>query len=119
MHSIVSSAEEPALTLQFREWVESEWGDTDPFECSADGIIFPSPILAIEGIELLGGLSFTSHAKPDSSSEGVWINTLYVAPAFRNRGIGAKLVHAAELEARKLVIEELYIYRYTRTLSGT
>ncbi|GAB5500742.1 MAG: hypothetical protein PsegKO_30530 [Pseudohongiellaceae bacterium] len=67
-----------------------------------------------------GGLSFSCIVKPDSNTIGDWINTLYVAPEYRNRGIGANLVKAAETEARKQAVGELFVFTdipgiYTRS----
>lgn len=116
MHKIVDSTKAPHLIPRFREWVESEWGNVDSFENSAAGVQLPAPLLALEQQQLLGGLSFTCHAKPNAKTKtktkttGIWINTLYVAPEYRNRGIAAELLEAAQVAATKLSIEELYVF---------
>lgn len=43
------------------------------------------------------------HLKP-------WLASLYVAPAFRNKGVGKQLIKAAEEAARSQGHEELYLY---------
>lgn len=110
MPAIVNSSKAPHLLPRFRAWVESEWGNVDPFTSTAEALIVPAPILAVEQDQLLGGLSFTDHALPDSKESGVWINTLLVAAQFRNRGIGASLIKAAEAEAARLGIGELFVF---------
>ncbi|MGO4449975.1 GNAT family N-acetyltransferase [Phyllobacterium sp. TAF24] len=39
-----------------------------------------------------------------------WLASLYVAPAFRNKGIGKQLIAVAEEAARSQGHEELYLY---------
>ena len=75
-----------------------------------EGIPIPVPILAIEGEELLGGLGFTVFAKPDSKKNGIWINTLLVAPKHRKKGIGSQLIKAAESHANSTKVHELFVY---------
>lgn len=72
--------------------------------------MIPDPLLAIEQGALMGGLGFTSFAKPNSECLAVWVNTLYVAPQYRNRGLGSALIHAAESTAQNLGIDELFVY---------
>lgn len=109
MYSIIGSATEQQHLSQFRDWLEEEWGTVDPFEGPVEGFAVPSPILAVDEHVLLGGLGFTSFSKPGSAEIGVWINTLLVAPMYRNTGIGSKLVQAAEAEAIRIKALELFV----------
>lgn len=110
MISVVNSQSVPHLESQFREWVEAEWGEVDPFDGTLDGFLVPPPILAIDGEELVAGLAFTSHSLVGSEVIGVWVNVLLVKPEYRGKGIASQLVKAAEASAENLKIEELYAY---------
>lgn len=116
MYSIISAETEEEHLKQFRKWIEKEWGTVNSFRGIVEGFTVPSPILAVGGLELLGGLGFTSFPKPGSKETGVWINSLLVAPAHRNMGIGSQLIQAAELEARRTKVKELYVYTDIPTL---
>lgn len=56
---IISFDSDPVHLGQFRQWVEAEWGEVDPFERTGELAAFSLPILAMIGNELAGGLSFT------------------------------------------------------------
>ena len=91
----------------------------------------PSPLIALEHEELLGGLSFTRYAKPGSEEMAVWINTVFVAPQHRGRGVAGKLIDVAEQAALALGITELFVlssmpdlynkhgWRYVDTVDGS
>ena len=88
----------------------SQWGDVDPFEGNHPEIAIPSPIVAVDHqVSLLGGLSFTSFAKPQSADIGVWINMVLISPNQRKKGIASQLVQSAEVEAKRLGIRELFV----------
>jgi GNAT superfamily N-acetyltransferase len=97
------------LTL-LRKWFESEWGDVDPFEGIYPEIVIPRPIVAVgPQASLLGGLSFTSAPRPQSTDIGVWINMVLISPRHRKKGIASKLIKAAEVEAERIAISELFV----------
>ena len=111
MSKILSSNSVPTKLLsQLRAWFVSQWGDVDPFEGNHPEIDIPSPIVAVDDqISLLGGLSFTSVAKPQSADIGVWINMVLISPNQRKKGIASQLVQSAEVEAKRLGIRELFV----------
>ena len=110
MYSIVSSEYESRHLETFGAWIQSEWGIVSTYTGTVEGIPIPVPILAIEGEELLGGLGFTVFTKPDSKKNGIWINTLLVAPKHRKKGIGSQLIKAAESHANSTKVHELFVY---------
>ena len=111
MNNILTSNSVPTKLLnQLREWFVSEWGDVDPFEGNHPEIAIPSPIVAVgDKNSLLGGLSFTSVAKPQSADIGVWINMVLISPNHRKKGIASQLVQSAEVEAKRIGIPELFV----------
>jgi len=95
---------------QFREWVDAQWDEVDPFSGVAGGIFVPPPILAIDDQKLLGGLAFTSSSIPGGEEAGVWVNALLVATEYRRIGIASELIKAAVVEAGQFKLKELFVY---------
>lgn len=111
MIKIVSSNSVPHVLCQLRQWFELEWGHIDPFEGNHPDIVIPSPLVAVDEREsLLGGLSFTSAPKPKQSEIGVWINMILVAASQRKKGIASQLIQAAEVEAQRIGVHELFVF---------
>jgi GNAT superfamily N-acetyltransferase len=111
MLSILSSTSAPHYLKQLRDWFESEWGQVDAFDENHDGLEVPPPLIVIDDKDLLaGGLAFSSFSKPKCHEFSVWINALLVAPEHRGKGIASQLIHAAEDEARRIAISELFVH---------
>lgn len=108
MLSIVNSNFESLHLTQLYNWYKSQWKDVDPFTSSKDGHIIPSPILAVEGEMLLGGLAFTRYKIPDESRIGLWINAVFVKDEYRGKGIGSQLIDAAKKAALYVNEKELF-----------
>jgi GNAT superfamily N-acetyltransferase len=74
--------------------------------CREKGI--PCALVAMVG----GSFAGTASLRPESGTVcpdvGPWLTHLYVAPDFRNRGIGRALIRAVEAEARRNGFTELY-----------
>jgi GNAT superfamily N-acetyltransferase len=107
---IVSSRSASPHLSQLREWMTNEWGKIDPFDGGYEDRIVPPPVLAIDGDELLGGLAFTNAPVQRTEKIGLWVNVLFVLPKYRGRGIGSKLVAEAEVEAKDVKADELFVY---------
>jgi len=107
---LTASSVPAALLIQLREWLESEWGHIDPFEGNHAEVTIPSPVIAVdEQTSLLGGLVFGTFANPHKPDIAVWVNAVIVSPAHRKKGIASRLVQAAEREAKRLAIDELFV----------
>lgn len=111
MISILNSNTMPQLLSQLHEWFEQEWGESKRSVDEYALCNVPVPIVAVDvNQSLVGGIAFTSHPTPDSAELGVWINALFVVPCFRGRGIASELVRAAEQEANRQRISQLFVY---------
>ena len=110
MHKISNSNLDPDHLALLKDWFISEWGEVDPFDSSNEGVKTPSPVLATENGELLGGLSFCWARKPHAAELGVWINAVLISPEYRGLGLASKLVQAAESEAARKGMKELFVY---------
>ena len=111
MANILTGTSVPAaLLVQLREWLESEWGHIDPFEGTHAEVTIPAPVVAVdEQTSLLGGLIFGAFAKPGTPEIAVWVNAVLVSPVHQKKGIASQLVQAAEGEAKRLAIDELFV----------
>lgn len=112
MITIVDSLLSDIHLETYRQWISEEWGSEHSFESLDRSRPLPSPLLAMVGDRLAGGLSLTWHIAPDSPELALWINTVYVEPDFRGNGIASKLIAAAEEHART-VTGEVTLLVYT------
>ena len=109
-YSIVSSKNAAHFLDQFHQWVENEWGPPDSASKIGGEIIIPNTLFAVEGEKLIAGLGFSGYPAPGSEKTALWINTLLVAPSFRQLGIGSRLVTEAENAAVRLGHLALFVY---------
>ena len=101
-------------------WVFEEWGAHMPGltledltrifsgHCNRDRI--PLTLVALLDRQPAGTASIYVHdldIRPDLSP---WLAAVYVAPLYRNQGIGTKLVKAVESAAQKLQIGRLHLF---------
>ncbi|TAM43498.1 MAG: GNAT family N-acetyltransferase [Gammaproteobacteria bacterium] len=70
----------------------------------------PVALVAFEGDELLGTVCLKVHDMDTRLDLTPWLAGLYVAVAWRRKGIGTALVSAIEKKARELQVEKLYLY---------
>ena len=111
MISIVDSRCSDIHLETYRQWISEEWGRDHSFESLDRSGPLPSPLLAMVGERLAGGISFTWHIAPDSPEMALWINTVYVEPTFRGNGIARALVAASDEHARTVTGEKtLLVY---------
>lgn len=111
MISIVSSQSYAWHLATYSDWVYQEWKSGHSFETPDGNKPLPPPLLAIDGEVLVGGISFTWHPVPDSSETALWINTLFVEPSYRGKGIARDLITAAEQSAfAEAAVEYLLAY---------
>ena len=106
----ILSKPNPELTAEFRERLEAQWGDVDPFEGAHPGLEIPGPVIATDDQDcFIGGLSFTTALRPGGDDVCVWINTVLVQPEYRGQGIASTLIQAGEQVAYDLGVSELFV----------
>ena len=95
----------------------TEWGRhdgltlaqvTDRVIACAQRDALPLALVAREGAAVLGTVGLRRDAIASGPAPGPWLAALWVAPEHRRRGLGAKLIAAAEHEALELGLVELY-----------
>jgi GNAT superfamily N-acetyltransferase len=104
MNHIVSSAAAPEHLNLLRDWLAAQWGEAELLDVPD----VPSPLLALEGPKLVGGLAFSRFRNPLVDETGLWINALFVADAHRRRGIASLLIRGAQSEARRTGEQSLF-----------
>jgi GNAT superfamily N-acetyltransferase len=106
------------LTDTLVEWFVSQWGSSRESvrDALADDRGCPPTLVAIEAAEPIGFLSYTFHVLHPRGSNELWINALYVAPAYRRRGIGSRLVSEGTSAAACTNRESMYVYSEVPTL---
>jgi len=70
----------------------------------------PTTVIAVANQALLGSASLIAHDMDTRMDLLPWMASVYVAPAYRRRGIGSALVKRIVEEARDLGYERLYLY---------
>lgn len=102
-------------------WVHGEWGHLmEPgvtpqtlagtfAKRTVQGRI-PETFVAIEDGAPVGTASLVLHDLEALKDLSPWLAAVYVAPEFRNRGIGSTLVGAVMDEAKILGVQDLYLF---------
>jgi GNAT superfamily N-acetyltransferase len=102
-------------------WVYGEWGHWMGADATPQTLVaayeertirgrIPETFVAVEDGEPVGTASLVVHDMAARRDLSPWLAAVYVAPEFRNRGIGSTLVRAVMDEAKALGVEELYLF---------
>ena len=102
------------------KWHYAQWGYLNPgdsvetriadFNAQLGSKGIPITFIALSEATLLGSASLVAHdmdTRPDLSP---WLASVYVAPEYRNRGVGSALVRRAMEEARDRGVGRLYLF---------
>jgi predicted N-acetyltransferase YhbS len=100
-------------------WLHAEWWMPAGFslEWARDTVrgrmhrhLIPLSLVALAGAEPVGVVSLIEEDAPGAAGRVVCLAGLYVPPAWRGGGIGARLCRRAALEARRLGLAVLHLY---------
>ena len=118
---IESIAANPGVVDTLAAWHHLEWGElmapwslvdarTELTECVvANG--FPATLVAFDELrQLAGSISLSASDAPEFSEYSPWLASLYVAPPFRGRGLGTRLIDALVNHAHQQGFERLYLF---------
>lgn len=113
-------AEHPHLIPTLAEWHHAEWAHLNPGDTVEARISrmqsllakeqVPTAFVALEGETLLGSASLIDNDMDTRKDLRPWLASVYVAPEFRDRGVGSALVQRVVDEARALAVETLYLF---------
>jgi GNAT superfamily N-acetyltransferase len=116
---IINLKTEPRHIPVLADWHHHEWSSLNPgqtvdqriaamssYLCEA---LLPSTFIA-RGIHLMGSAAIIESDMDTRPELTPWLASVYVAPEFRNQGVGSRVVEHVMKEARKAGIEELYLF---------
>ena len=113
-------ADHPHLIPTLAGWHHAEWAHLNPGDTVEARISrmqkllvkeqVPTAFVALEGDTLLGSASLIDNDMDTRKDLRPWLASVYVAPEFRDRGMGSALVQRVVDEARALGVETLYLF---------
>ena len=110
--TILDLKDTPERVEELRALLLQQWASLDPFEGIHANLSVPAPLavyqMSAEQL-LVGGLAFSTYAKPRTTEIAVWVNALFIHPEWRGRGLAKRLIQRAELAAKKLNIVEIFV----------
>ena len=118
--SIEHLAAHPSFIPILATWVQKEWGHLTPevtyemrvakFGQRTELHIIPETYVAIENSAPIGMASLIAHDMLARMEFSPWLAAVYVEPAFRNKGVGSRLVRTIMHEAKVLGMTSLYLF---------
>lgn len=108
--SISLLAEHPEFIATLAPWVAAQWKPILPqltaescatkFQTHLNANALPIAWVAHQGAHVMGTVSLRIHDLPGREDLTPWLGGVYVAPEFRNHGLGTTLCSVAEQEAK-------------------
>lgn len=103
------------------QWLHAQWRDLYPGGYTAADVAaalrsrlqthqIPLALVAVAGEAVVGIVSLKGSDMETRPELTPWLAGLYVVPAHRGLGIGARLVQTVLAKARELQVETLYLY---------
>ncbi len=115
--------DQPQYVPTLAAWHHHEWWSLNP-GCSIEQRIedmqaylnpdfIPSTFIATQ-TELMGSAAIVAHDMDIKPELTPWLASVFVAPAYRNQGIGSQLVKFVMQKAQQSGIETLYLFTSDR-----
>lgn len=116
---IVDLKDAPQHLPTLAAWHQAQWSYLNPAGSLASRIekmqahlvdrLIPSTFIALDE-ELLGSAAIVASDMDTRPELSPWLASVFVAPAHRNKGIGAALVKQVVARAKQTGIETLYLF---------
>lgn len=120
MMEIVDLKIVPHFLPVLAQWHHEQWAYLNPgrtlaqriddMQAHLDTVLIPSTWVAIENNQALGSASLLPNDMDTHPEMTPWLASVFVAPAFRRRGIAAQLVQRVMREAQEVKITTLYLF---------
>lgn len=118
--NILNLKEEPRHLSVLAQWHHKQWAYLNPEAslekriarmraCLNDALI-PGIFIAKEGEQLLGSAAIVEHDMDTHRELTPWLASVFVAPAYRRRGVGTALVRHVMQQAQAAGIPVLYLF---------
>ena len=117
--TIAYLADHPSYIPELAAWHHAQWRYLDTgvsVEQRAAALSrhtrdrVPLTVIALSGKTLLGSASLIAQDMDTRMDLTPWLASVYVAPAYRNRGLGSALVRRIADKAKVLGFERLYLF---------
>ena len=112
MKIIPLPSDEPMVRL-VATWLFEEFGKADPAN-SVDRSIQRLKTQFVSSDDVLGTASMIRHDMNDRMDLSPWLGAVYVAPAFRGKGVASQLCKQVEQELRALTFSKAYLFTIDR-----
>lgn len=116
---ILNLKDQPQHIPQLAEWHQHEWASLNPGRTLQQRIktmqaylsddLVPSTYIA-KGPELMGSAAIIVNDMETSPELTPWLASVFVAPAYRNQGIGSRLVKHVMQQAHAAGIARLFLF---------
>jgi putative hydrolase of the HAD superfamily len=113
-------ANHPELVSLLASWFYTEWGGGDPpfslaefeeqFRQRLNRDHLPLAMVALLGNTPVATASLKLREMDTHPQYTHWLGGVYTLPEHRRQGIGAQVIEATVAEARRLGVEDLYLY---------
>ena len=113
-------ADQPELLPVLTDWFYDEWGRSDPNSSQErmrrilgehlNRDIIPLTIVLLRGSHPIASASLKIREMETHPKYLNWLGGVFVLPEYRQQGIGSKLVDYTASEAKRLKVNELYLY---------
>ena len=117
-------ADQPQLLPVLADWFFEEWGHQNPrssllsmqdeLERYLHKDRIPLAVVSLKDSQPVASASLRIREMESHPQYMHWLGGVYVHPDHRRQGIGSRLVEFTAAEARRLSVEELYLYTRTR-----
>lgn len=122
--TFVHLADQPQLIPVLAEWFFEEWGSLDPrsslksMQDELGGYLhsdrIPLAIVCLQDSQPVASASLRIREMESHPQYMHWLGGVYVHPDHRNKRVGSRLVEFTAAEARRLNVEDLFLYTRTR-----
>jgi predicted N-acetyltransferase YhbS len=116
-------ADEPELVPILADWFYDEWGRMDPtnsWEKIRSNLSehlnrerVPLTIVLLRDSQPIASVSLKIREMETLPQYLHWLGGVFVHPEYRQQGIGSRLIEFAANEAKKLSVNELYLYTHS------